>query len=284
MPIDVIVLERGNPYPLYIWREEDVRDIDRTRWRQLALSLARRAAENRFLPMEVFLCPVVEQPGDLLNYRLIADVAATAREFSWAANIYVAVDDSNLFLNQLMDHLATLQLWFQEMHRVGVTDVLQVNAWSGEKRIQEGHPEAMSHLQAGADRSIMRQRGVRPNASWKCLLRKEDAVLRNLLSSFEVYSDASLPFTLRGNLITVLEDSSVVRQNRMVDRALISCRRGNHLVALPHPFSPSEHIKELRNAGRVQTLSYRGLFEVAYLVHLLNPRVETGDVRERGKE
>jgi hypothetical protein len=283
MPIHVVLMERGSPKPLYTWSEME-EPMGEEKWKQVALDLTRKAQEGKFSVVEVFICVYGEHLSDLLNYKDIREAVSASRAHSWGASTYVVVDNGRDYRSELIDHVATFQSWFDEIYKAGATDVLHTSLNLFDSGSESDRMKALSNLQSSASNSRLRQRALPPVAKWRCLLRKEDAFLHRFLGAFEPYSEASLPLQLDGNLLTILEVNSPITQKNLVDKALISCHDGKHLVAMRHPCLPSAYLRHLKDIGRLEVVSYRGSFELVYMLQWLNAKWRNRKVQTRGKE
>ena len=280
----VVLLERGSAIPLYTWMEGEGRPVRTDKWREVALDLPRHAMAGRFTTIEVFLCLRGEPLRELLNFRAIVEVISAARASTWGASVYVVVDNSKDYRGELIDHVDTFRSWFEEVYKAGATDVLQANITLIDSALEGDRAKALLNLQSSASSSRLRQATIRPISQWRSLLRKEDVFLHRFLGAFETYSETSLPLSLDGNLMTIFEDSSPTTQRRLIDKALISCRQGRHLVAMRHPSQPSAYLRQLKDSSRLDVVGYRGSFELAYLLQLLNTRRRQREVQQRGKQ
>src|ERR1700754_4751385 len=153
MPILVVLLEPGNPIPLNTWYEMDGAPIQEEKWRQMALDLARNALHGKFTQVEIFLCVLYEQFSDLTNYKVIKDAVISARSFGWGSNIYVVVDNSKYFRQELIDHLATFLNWFDEIYKAGATDVIHTSLNSVDSSSDADRTAALSNLRSSASSS-----------------------------------------------------------------------------------------------------------------------------------
>lgn len=282
MPIRVVLLERGSPNSLYPCAEGEALAGENDNWRRIALDLPRQAMAGKVSAVEVFLCLRSELLTDLVNYKAIKDAISAARASSWGASIYVVVDNRRYSRDDLINHVFTFRNWFEEIYKAGATDVIHANIALLDSPSEADRAQALLNIQSSASNSRLRQMALWPVAQWRCLLRKEDVFLHSFLSAFGTYSEASLPRSLSGNLLTIIEDSSASTQKRLIDKALISCPQGKQLVAVRYPAQPSSYVRDLKDLGRLEVVWYRGSFELAYMLQSLNARWRSHEVQKRG--
>jgi len=281
MPIDVVFLKQGSTNPLrsaghlFAWREEDPACVRADMWELSAHEIVRLALNGSIDPIEVFLCLKVDQLSDLLNRYFLSDLVRMACYHSMGANVYVVVDQMWDPLNDLIvgkdliHRIDSLCEWFKAIHEAGATDVIQASIKPSLQDYIWDDSDSLVNLLSGADSSRQRQKALLPDGNWKGLRRKEDKVLRQFLAHLEIYSDIFLPPSVQGNIVTILEESTLQRQKKLIDKAM-TASKGKHLIAMRHRWTASDYIENLNRDQQVEIISYCGSFELRYLFHLLN--------------
>jgi hypothetical protein len=288
MLVDVVFLKQGSTVPLrfdghqFAWREGEDDRVDTEAWKQSALKLAHQASAGEFAAVEVFLCLKAQQLADLLDRYFLRNLVQTACNHSWGANVYVVVDTSleplsNLI--ELQDVIDSLCDWFEDMHKFGATDIIQVAVNTSENVKVWEDAASLNSLRSGADRSRKRHEALLPEGNWKGILRKEAKVLRSFLEPFDIRYDSNIPRAHRGNWVTIIEDSSQATQKKLIDKAQIALP-DKHLVAA---VTPSDEIRQLGREGHHGIARYRGSFELRYLFYLLGGDRQSLAIRQVGR-
>ncbi len=128
MSVDVVILlERSEEIVRVgegLWREYDRPNIDLTRWRQLALELARRAADGAHARAEIFLCLGERHLVESYDHAFIEELLKTANNSSWGGKVRLVADQH---IEGYLEHLETvdsLKIWLvaaRDSHAVDVS-------------------------------------------------------------------------------------------------------------------------------------------------------------------
>lgn len=271
MPVDVIILPRGLTFPLDWWRESEIPDksgaykFNMDKWRELPLTLARRALNGDWSQPEVFLCP----RGDLLQGRYESHyfdaLVKTARDHCWGAKIFIAINRK--ISNQISspnlrnDDIQALIEWFEAIHKVSVADLIEADfSWS---RYQEKDNQLLSNGGAGSRARQRNFQALRRYGDWRCQLVHSAKPIKPILESYSVYSESAANDS---NLLTVVNFGHEGDQKMFVKppnpgsigkRGVLLCGNGG----LRTPF-----LEELCERENMPLLHCGGSFELRYLL------------------
>lgn len=264
--VDMVFLQEGGLNCVLYWRNGEAYDFRLNRWEQMALSLTRQKLSNYSFPLEAFICLRGDHLIDGADRALITHLLDTTAKLVWGASRYV-VKDQGIGVNALGDNFASLSFWFDAVLRGGATDVTEIqmeNRYSLEplklKLLRDASDESRSRHSIGYPKQ--------PGKIWKCHLLGADDTLFRFLKPFI----AHLPNQASGNNLVITMKAYSKFQEKLLKDALqqsasslqrvVSWLDSNHL--------PPKSLEILCDTNNLKLLHCRGVFELRYLLHILN--------------
>lgn len=264
--VDIVFLQEGSLNCVLYWRNGEAFDFQLNQWEPMPFDFTRQKLSTYSFPLEAFICLRGDHLIDGYDRALITHLLETTSKLSWGGSRYI-VKDQSIGVSAIGDNFASVSFWFDAVLRGGTTDLAEIQM--GDRYSLE--PLKLKLLRDASDESRDRHGILYPKDSseiWRCYLLGAGDALFRFLKPFVAYS----PHQASGsNSIIAMKGYSKFQENLLKD-ALQQCAASRQRVVawLDSNHLPNRKLEMLCDTNNLKLLHCRGVFELRYLLHILN--------------
>ena len=296
MQVDVIVMAEKSTQSIMDWqlrpdRKGELRAIFRDgvtqsserAWKDLALTINRRAFAAKHIPVEIFLYLREGLKNSISEHGLLEDIVAQAMDHGWGAKLYVVWErfSKRMFKTTFSEkpnqiHLAKC---FCAFLRAGVTDLIELtrNEKSQREFSFEEEKKELRDYAVNSEKRLKSLKAIVTKGGWSYVSRKDALPLNDFLNEF--IEEGCLPASGSKHLI-IFDSPPEYGPKELLDKfKSINPDKQGIVVTTPEGESkPLQYHCETEEPP-LKLLSFNGIFEATYALLQLN-KAEAFEVRQ----
>ena len=296
MQVDVTVMAEKSTQSIMDWqlrpdRKGDLRAIFRDGstqsfervWKDLALTINRRAFAAKHIPLEIFIHLRDGLNNSISEYGPLEDIVARAREHGWGAKIYIVWErlSKKVFKTTFSGKSNQIYLakCFCAFLREGVTDLIELGPKvksQGELSFEEGK-KALRDYAANSEKRMKSLKAIVAKGGWSYVSRKDALALNDLLNEF--IEEGCLPASGSKHFI-IFDSPPEYGPKELLDKfkSINPAKQGVVITTPEGESKPLQYHCETEDPP-LRLFSFNGLFEAIYALLQLN-RAEAFEVRK----